>query len=148
MNNYPAWWNATITLYNKFVDKDTKRTEWYKHVIPNCYYSHVLDKVTVGRTTIESKNSICRIRVSDLFRDPKAWKELTEADKHKYFTLGTGDIIVADEVAFEIDEYEQGARSSDLKSEYKDWPGCFTIEYIGINVGGGRGNEHYLAKGV
>lgn len=148
MNHYASWWDDTVTLYNKFIDPTTKKTLWFRHVIPGCFYNHKIEKITVGNTTIDSNVSICRIRVSDDFVDRKAWLDLTSDEKKTHFTLGAGDIVVADEVTFEIDEYTSGQRSSDLIKENHEWPGCFTIESVNINVGGGRGNEHYHVRGT
>lgn len=148
MNHYSSWWDSTITLYNKFIDPTTKKTKWFRHVITDCFYKHTVEKLTVGKTTIDTDSTICRIRVSDNFIDKKSWVELSDTEKLEKFTLGAGDIIVADETDFEIDEYTQGQRSSDLIKANKEWPGCFTIESININVGGGRGNEHYHVRGV
>lgn len=146
MNTYPSWWCDTITLYNKCtVDK---KTVWFRHVIPDCFYRHEIEKVTVGNTTIDSDTSICRIRVSDKFVDKRTWMALSDADKLESFTLSAGDIIVAGPSSFDVDEYTQGKRSSDLIRLNKEWPGCFTIETVNINVGGGRGNEHYHVRGT
>lgn len=146
MNHYPSWWNTTITLYNKYVGED-KKIKWYRHVIQDCFYQHKLDKVTVGRTTIEANVSICRIRVNDSFKGKDAWMKLEDAERSEYFTLGLGDIIVAGDVDFEPDEYEKDKRSSDMVKKYSEWPGCFTIETVNVNTGGGRGNEHYHVRG-
>lgn len=148
MNHYPSWWDSTITLYNKYVDEATKKITWYRHVIDECFYKHTLDKITLGNTTIASDASVCRIKINDYFIGKADWNELQDSEKIEKFTLSTGDIIVVGNVDFEIDEYEKDRRSSDLVKKYKDWPGCFTIETVSINTGGGRGNEHYYVKGV
>lgn len=145
MNNYPEWWCDTITLYNKFIDSD-KKIHWYRHIIHDCFYKRTAEKVTIGNTTLATDQSICRIRVDDMFLNKRDWNE--SSDKENHFTLCSGDIIVAGEIDFEIDEYTKESRSSDLLKTYKDWPGCFVVEYANINVGGGRGNEHYLARGM
>lgn len=147
MNHYPSWWNSTITLYNKWTDPETKAVLWYRHVIDDCFYTHKIEKVTVESTTIESNVSVCRIRVNDSFINKADWNELEEEDKRTLFTLSAGDIIVAGETEFEVNEYEKDERSSDLVNKYKEWPGCFVIETVNINVGGGRGNEHYHVRG-
>lgn len=146
MNHYSSWFDDTITLYNKYTSNN--KVTWYRHVIPGCFYKHTVEKVTIGKTTIDSNSSICRIRVSDDFIDKKSWILLTDEERAEKFTLGAGDIIVADETDFEIDDYTPGKRSSDLIKENKEWPGCFTIETVNINVGGGRGNEHYHVRGT
>lgn len=148
MNHYPSWWDDTITLYNKYIESDTKRVKWFRHVIANCFYKHTVEKMTVGKTTIDTDTTICRIRVSPDFVDKRTWLTLSDAEKAEKFTLGAGDIIVADATDFEIDEYTSGQRSSDLVKTNKEWPGCFTIETVNINVSGGRGNEHYHVRGV
>lgn len=148
MNHYSSWWDDTITLYNKYTDPVTKRTLWFRTVLSDCFYKHTVEKVTVGNTTLSSNVSICRIRVNDAFVDKRSWNELSASEKRSCFTLSAGDIIVAGDTEFEIDEYEKGKHSSDLIAEYKEWPGCFTVEVANINVGGGRGNEHYYARGT
>ena len=148
MNHYPTWWDDTITLYNKYIDPETKQVKWYRHVIEECFYSQTVQKVTVGKTTIDTNTTVCRIRVSENFLDKKSWIKLSDAEKAEKFTLSVGDIIVGDEIDFEINEYVNGQRSSDLIKANKLWPGCFTVETANINVGGGRGNEHYHARGV
>lgn len=148
MNHYAAWWDDTITLYNKYTDPETNTVHWYRKVINDCFYKHSIEKLTVGKTTIETNVSTCRIRVDDAFIDKRAWNAKPALEKQSYFTLCTGDIIIAEEVDFEIDEYTKGKTSADLINMYKEWPGCFTVELVHINVGGGRGNEHYLARGT
>ena len=130
--------------------------------------------MTVNNTVITSDSTICRIRVSEAFINPRDWDALPDEavigtsvigttigttigtsiigtsvidTKETRFTIRPGDIIIAGEVDFEIDEYTKGKRSSDLIAEYQSWPGCFTVETVSINVGGGRGNEHYSARG-
>lgn len=147
MNHYGKWWDDTITLYNKYLDPETKKVKWYRHVITDCFYKHTVEKVTVGNTTIDTNNTVCRIRVSDDFVGKKDWVKLSDIERAEKFTLSVGDIIVADEIEFEIDEYVNGQRASDLIKANKEWPGCFTIESVNINIGGGRGNEHYHVRG-
>jgi hypothetical protein len=148
MNTYASWWDDTITLYNKYIEPGTNKVKWYRHVIKDCFYKHVLEKMTVGKTTIDTNTTVCRIRVSDDFIDKKSWMALDDSERAEKFTLSAGDIIVADEIDTEVDEYVQCKRSSDLIKANQEWPGCFTIEIVNINVGGGRGNEHYHVRGV
>jgi len=149
MNHYPSWWDTTVTVYNKYIGLD-KKIVWYPHVIEGCFYKHDLEKITVGRTTIEANVSVCRLREDSRFIKKSAWIELPDESKHTRFTLSLGDIIVAGEVDaedLELDEYTNGKRSSDLIKKYSEWPGCFTITSVNINTGGGRGNEHYHVRG-
>jgi hypothetical protein len=147
MNHYPKWWNTTITLYNKFTDNELKKVVWYRHVIDGCFYKHDKESIMFSNTKLVSDVSVCRIPVSDKFKGRREWLKLSDDERYSFFTFGTGDIIVVDEVDFEIDERIKGRRSSDLIQEYSEWPGCFIIETVNVNVGGGRGNEHYHVRG-
>lgn len=147
MNNYPEWWSSTVTVYNKYTDPVTKKVSWFPHVIEGCFYSQVKDRITFNNSVIEADSTKCRIRVSDDFINKKDWNNLSDDEKMSKFTLAAGDIIIAGEVDDVVDEYTKGDRSSDLIAKYNDWPGCFIIETVAINVGPGRGNEHYSAKG-
>lgn len=147
MNHYPAWWSTTITLYNKYTDPTTRQVKWFPHKIEGCFYNHVKDRLSLNNSVIESDSSKCRIRVDERFVNPNDWKELTDKEKLEKFTLASSDIIVAGDVDDVVDEQVRGSRSSDLLAKYHDWPGCFTIEVASINVGIGRPNEHYSAKG-
>ena len=146
MNNYGEWWDTTITLYNKVTDAEGI-VKWYRHIIEECFYSHTLDKITIRNTSLSSDVSVCRIKVSDDFVTKRDYDKLSDAEKREKFTLSVDDIIIPDECDFEIDEYTKGKRSSDLRNEYRAYPGCFTVSMVSINTGGGRGNEHYLARG-
>lgn len=147
MNTFGSWWDSTVTLYNK-VESASGKITWYRHVLTECFYKHTVDKVTLDKTTISTDASICRIKVRDNFVNKRQYDVLDDSEKTTHFTLAVGDIIVPEETDFEIDEYTAGKRSSDLLKEFKAYPGCFTIEVVNINTGGGRGNEHYKAKGV
>ena len=52
------------------------------------------------------------------------------------------------EVTDEIDEYASGFRSSDILTKYKKRGECMVIDRCAVNVGPGRGLEHYYVKGV
>lgn len=148
MNNYPEWWNDTITVYNKYEDQVTKVVTWYKTIIPSCFWKYVGDKVKIGDSIIETNSTICRIPKLDNFVEKYQWINLSEIDKAKYFTAGIGDIVVRGRISEDIDEYKKGQRSSDFVAKIKKMQGCFIVEEVSINVGGGRGDEHYLLKGV
>ena len=145
MNNYPTWWDRTVTVFNRYEDAQGLIT-WYKTIVPNCFWRYVGDTVTIGETTLETNATLCRIPKSENFVEKYEWLSLE--DKSSKFTLGVDDIIVLGEVEDTIDEYASGLRSSDLLIKYRKLQGCMKIEKCSINVGGGRGNEHYFVKGV
>lgn len=145
---YPEWWETTITIYNQFKDPTTKVVRWYRTVVDGVFWKYVGDKVTVGKTVLETNNIICRIRKDSRFLEKFQWIQLPNDTMSNYFTLAKGDIIVKGVATDDINEYESGHRSNDLLSKYKELQGCMSIEEIAINTGAGRCNEHYLVKGV
>ena len=147
MNNYPTWWNTTITVYNKFTDPQTKVVRWYKTVVTGAFWKYIHEKVTIGQTTLETNSIICRIRKDERFLEKYEWLQKPNDEMQDFFTLGKGDIIIKGEVDDEINEYQQGKRSTDLIAKYKELQGCMSIEECANNTGGGRGQEHYVARG-
>lgn len=148
MNNYPSWWNTTVTIYNKYIDQQTQLVRWYRHVVEGTFWKYTGNKVVVGNTVLETKDIICRIRQDKNFLEKHEWILIPNDEMGNYFTLSQGDIIVKGEVDDSIDEYTSGHRSSDLKKKYKSLQGCLEIQEWADNTGGGRGNEHYYVKGI
>ena len=153
MSNFPfAWWNKTITIYNKSVDATTQRVSWYRTVVKNCFWKCVNNTYTIGRSGIsstgiqlETKDIICRIPQDKRFVEKREWKALT--DKSNRFTLANGDIIVLGEVDDVIDEYVSGKHSTDLVTKYKEYDACLEIETYVNNVQIGVGLAHYRIVG-
>ena len=169
MNIYPVWWDTTLTIYNKFTDPQTQVITWYKHVLTNCFWKYIGNKITIGETIIETNDTICRIPIQQsgeiavagigvvgvttagagsLYLDRYIWESLPNDKMADFFTLGVGDIIIKGEVDDIIDEYTSGHRSSDIMAKYKRLQGCIMIEAFSINTGIGRNSEHYYVKGV
>lgn len=152
MNNYPIWWDKTITVYNKFVDTTTQRVSWYKTVVEGCFWKAVNDTYTIGRggisstgITLETKDVICRIPKDERFVGKREWKELE--DKSGHFTLNNGDIIILGKVSDTIDEYTRGKHSTDLVAKYKEFDSCIEVDTYVNNTGTGLGIEHYRIVG-
>lgn len=148
MNNFPIWWDTTITIYNRYENPQTQVVRWYRHVLSNCFWKYTGDKIKIGEVVLETNNSICRIPKNSLFLEKYLWEQKPNDEMGNFFTLGVGDIIVKGEVTDDIDEYTAGRRSSDFMSNYKALQGCMKIEEVAINTGAGRNNEHYFVKGV
>lgn len=148
MNNYPSWWNTTITIFNRYEDPLTNIVRWYSHVVSGAFWKYANNKVVIDKVVLETNDIICRIRKDDLFKDKHLWIALPNDEMANYFTLGQGDIIIKGEVTDVIDEYTSGQRSSDIKKKYKALQGCLEIQQWADNTGGGRGQEHYFVKGV
>lgn len=148
MNNYPSWWDTTLTIYNRYEDKQTNLVTWYRHVVEGAFWKYTGNKVVVNNVVLETKDIICRIRKDDAFLENYLWLAKPNDEMSQFFTLKQGDIIIKGEVDDEINEYTSGTRSSDLKKKYKALQGCLEIQEWADNTGGGRGNEHYYVKGI
>ena len=148
MNNYPSWWDTTITIYNRYEDPQTQLVTWHRCVVNGCFWKYTGNKVVVNNVVLETNNIICRIRKDKRFLEKHEWVNIPNDKMKNYFTLGQGDIIVKGEVEDEINEYRSGTRSSDLKTKYKSLQGCMEIQEFSNNTSGGRGNEHYFVKGI
>ena len=146
MNNYPVWWDQSLTIYNKYEDPTTQLITWYRHVVHNCFWKYAQNISLDEKTELETANIICRIPKSDKFKEKYEWVNLTNDSKSNYFTLGSGDIIVRGVVTDTIDEYTNKHRATDLIAKYRDLQGCMQIEISRINVGPGRCNEHYYVS--
>lgn len=148
MNNYPSWWDTTITIYNRYEDPQTNLVTWYRHVVSGVFWKYSGNKIVVANTVLETKDIICRIRKDENFLEKHIWITIPNDQMSDYFTLSAGDIIVKGEVDDIINEYVSGKRSSDLKKKYKSLQGCLEIQEWSNNTGTGRGNEHYFVKGI
>lgn len=148
MSSYPAWWDTTLTIYNKFENKLTNQITWYRHALSGCFWKYTGNKVTVNDVVLETNNTIARIPEQENFMERYEWVDVPSDQKENYFTLGEGDIVVCGEVSDEIDEYQTGHRSSDLIKKYKDLRGCMQIDGIALNVGTMRVDPHYWIRGV
>ena len=148
MNNYPIWWDTTITIFNRFEDTQTHVIQWFKKTISGVFWKEVGNKVTVNDTVLETNNIICRIPKNDIFLEKYVWVQMPNDKMSDYFTLGKGDIIIKGTVTDTINEYQAGYRSNDIIAKYKELQGCMNIEKVAINVGAGRTEEHYLVQGI
>lgn len=143
MNNYPVWWNTTVTVYNKYEDSKGEVT-WYRTVLEGCFWKFTTDYARVDNATTMTKVLICRVRKSDMFLEDYEWQEAD--DRSDYFTFNDGDLLVKGEIEDEISEYTNGKRSSDLMRKYKSR--CVEITEYRNNTGEGRVCEHYLVRGI
>ena len=134
------YWNKTITVYNKYEDSDGLIT-YYRRVLHDCFWKETNNKVSVSNVTLQSNNHIIRIPQSADYLPPAEWQAL--ADKTGKFTLQTGDIIVKGDIAFEIDELEDGQRLNDFLAQYRQG----AAEIVSINDDTDLPNAHYFVRG-
>ena len=148
MNNYPVWWDTTVTIYNKFEDPTTHIVMWFRHTANDCFWKSTGNKVTINDVTLDTNNIICRIPKDDRFLEKHDWVNKPNNEMGEYFTLSPGDIIIKGAVEDIINEYTSGSRSSDIVTKYKALQGCLEVQQVAINTGLGRCNEHYFVKGI
>ena len=148
MSNYPAWWDATVTVYSKRVDIATSIVSWHKVTIPNCFWKRVGSKVTVGDIQIDTESVTCRIPQNANFVEPFNWIDMPEAELNGKFTLQQGDIIIKGDCNFEVNEYKAGHRSTDLVAKYRKIQGCIEVKDVAINTMTGMMNPHYNVRGL
>lgn len=148
-NDYPAWWEDTVTVYNKHIDS-SKMITWYRTVLKNCFWKHSANALLLSNSIMQyhtirfEDNAVtCRIPKNDNFLQKVQW----DNSDHTKFTLAPGDIIIRGDVNIEINEYEAGKRSTDILQSMKQTGDAITISTVTINVGTGKGCEHYRIVG-
>lgn len=144
---YPIWWDDTVTIYNKFTDDQTDIVTWFRTVIDDCFWHLTGAEVDVGEATLDSKSTVCRIPKDSRYKDKADWIKIPNDQMKNFFTLSQGDIIVKGACDFEINEYTDGQRSTDLLAKYREYQQCIVVTQYSDNTGIGRNNEHYLARG-
>lgn len=155
MSDLPfAWWDKTVTIYNKWIDPVTQHITWYKTKCENCFWKCTNTLFNMGRygvstlgVRIEDNDIICRIPEDTRFVERRVWQEMSDEERGNHFTLSNGDIIVLGEVEDVIDEYTSGQRSTDLLTRYKDYDECLEISSYINNVHTGVSLKHYRVVG-
>ena len=147
MNNYPVWWDTTITLYNKYTDPQTHLIRWYRHVISGCFWDNTVSQAVTDTAQILTNDVICRIRQDIKYKPRHEWINLPNDEMGNYFTIGKDDILLNGEVNDEIDENASGHRANDLISKYKSALDCIVVKRFSDNTGAGRCLPHYHVIG-
>ena len=148
-NEYPLWWNTTLTIYNQRIDPLTDIATWYRTVVTDCFWNYSGERVLINDVEVSTNHVVCRIRENEKYKSKYLWEQLPNDEIANYFTLGREDIIIPGEVTDLIDEYGRGLgiKSTDLLSKYANLQGCMKIQSVSENIGGGRNNPHYLVIG-
>ncbi len=142
-----SWWDDTITLYNKYEDNTTGIKQWYRTVIPSCFFKNDAEQLRLGDAVVSATSTICRIPKNDKYLPRLKWVQLPNDQMSEYFTLGRGDVIFEGEIEDEVDEYTKGKSMSDIQAKYQDLVNYIEIMNFTDNTGGGRNNEHYRVRG-
>lgn len=148
MNNFPIWWDTTVTIYSKCVDTATSIITWHKSTVPNCFWKLVGNKASVGNVIVDTESITCRIPKQPNFIEPVEWVSSNSENLNGMFTLQPGDIIIKGDCDFEINEYKSGQRSTDLIAKYRKVQGCMEIKDVAIDTMTGMMNPHYKVRGL
>lgn len=147
MNDYPAWWDTTVTVFNKYIDPLTNVVTWFSHVINGCFWKNVQNITLSNTAQIQSNDVICRIRKDGRYLPRGKWKDIPNDLRGNYFTFGKADIVVRGEVNDVIDETVKGHRATDLIAKYADSQDCIVIKTFSDNAGKARRMPHYYVTG-
>lgn len=147
ISTYPIWWDSDITLYNRYENPITNMVTWHKTYISNCFIQSAKTMISDGQTVYNTDNNIIRIPQNDKFIEYTDWINIPNDKQSEYFTLHQGDIIIKGTIDFDINEYEDGKRSTDLIDKYKQLGTCLTIDNWQNNTGNGRIAPHYFVSG-
>lgn len=131
--------NASITLYNRYVDRSGVKTKttWHRIVLNDCFFAREAVTDLSSNTLSMADGYICRIPEDKRFTEDYKGEENT-------FTLCPEDIIVEGQIDDVISD-AQGSRVSDLIAKYSGR--AFTVKSVSINTKLPVG-KHYRAKGV
>ena len=88
----------TVTLYSRYKDEATKKTEYKRNVYYDCYFGTVTAEKTSGNRASDSSTFVCRIP--------------------EKVTINPDDVIVKGEVSDVVEDAE-GKRIADLVQKYK-----------------------------
>lgn len=138
------FWNKTITLYNKYEDRQTGFIKWYRHKLEHCFYKATNNKVNVGNVQMTTDDNIIRIPEQENYLPPYKWVELSSEEKSRFMTLQGGDLIILGDITEEIDEYTAGKRSSDLIAKYSALGSVFINS---VNINDFVPGAHYFVRG-
>ena len=147
MSEYPAWWDATITVYNKYTNPLTKAVTWFRHVLSGCFWDNTGNRLIAENAQIQSNDVVCRIPQSDIYKPRGEWESLPNDIMSNYFTLGKADILIRGEIDDVIDETVKGHRATDLIAKYKDKQDCIVLKRFSDNTGTSRVMPHYYVTG-
>lgn len=135
--DFPAFWDSTITLYNKILIDN--KPEWVRHVFHNVFFKSLNEKQMNGNTVFHSTSYIVRIPKNNLYVSTSNY-----SDYENTFTVQTGDMVFFGEVNEIIDETNPDKRSNAVMNRYKGR--CFLIKAFSENIHN-IGLKHYRIEG-
>ena len=133
--------NSDLTIYNKYLNKETERTEYIRTHIYGVNFQ-VKTMVAVADKGLNSANiATIFIPMNAYFSNkkyikPKAFKNISPSDKGDFFTFEEGDIIVKGICDFEL----SSKNLNELKNNFDDVYSLISIE---TNENGSEHMHHW-----
>ncbi len=140
MNNYPPYWNDTITLFSRLKGSDsvTRLDVWKKTVLTGCYFHNVIQRDISGTNAAVGASVVCRIPASPDYKPYSQWKN----DISDGFAVSVGDYIFRGT----IDDDVNSENIVRIYNERK--PGAMLIRAFSDNGSFMGLSEHYRIEGV
>lgn len=132
--------NTDITIYNKYLDSNTRLEKWQRTVFKGVFWD---DKKGYNRlqSSIESVDEVFivipfNVGVDKEYVPPIEFRKLE--DRANYFTIAEGDRVVKGDIDLEIEEVQ-----SELDKEYE----AFTITSVDTKDFGSKHMRHWEVGG-
>lgn len=111
--------NVNITVYNKFYNDIEDIEQYQKTIIEDVDWQNKIIATEGNKGITLSDSTLIFIDKLPNYISSKRFLKLSDQERKKYFTLTPGDIIVKDEIDFELTG-RKGSNVATLESEYDD----------------------------
>lgn len=133
--------NSDLTIYNKYLNKETERTEYIRTYIYGVNFQ-VKNMVSIADKGLNSAN-VATVFIpmnadfsNKKYKKPKAFKNISSLSKDDFFTFEEGDIIVKGICDFEL----SSKNLNELKNNFDDVYSLISIE---TNENGSEHMHHW-----
>ena len=135
----------TITIWNRYRNKQTNKDEWTRHVLSHCSWECKIESSVTDKGAVVAGAYSVLIAAHPDYRDYLTWKNLPQDERARCFTLNTGDLVALGEIAMEITGVEP-YREADVLSELI--PNAFQLKAFADESEPHKMGRHYLVEGV
>ena len=111
--------NVNITVYNKFYNDIEDIEQYQKTIIEDVDWQNKIIATEGNKGVTLSDSTLIFIDKLPNYISPKRFLKLSDQERKKYFTLTPGDIVVKEEIDFELTG-RKGSNMATLESEYDD----------------------------
>lgn len=111
--------NTNITIYNKFYNVMEDMEQYQRTVIEKVDWQNKIIATEGNKGVTLSDSTLIFIDKLPNYISPKKFLKLSNDERKGYFTLTPGDIVVKDEIDFELTG-RKGNNVATLENEYDD----------------------------